>query len=85
MTDMPVWFEAAANDERRKLRENPRLEVLAERADATIVAINGSSRRSRFVVGAGSGRASQPAAVYRVRRGGQRSSRNTQALVVRAS
>ena len=39
MTDVPVWFEAAVNDERRKLRENPRLEVLAERVDAKIVAI----------------------------------------------
>ena len=36
MTDMPVWVEAAVNDERRRLRENSRLEVLAERVDAKI-------------------------------------------------
>ena len=47
MTDMPVWFEAAVNDERRKLRENPRLEVLAERVDAKIVAIKDDPGRER--------------------------------------
>lgn len=47
MTDMPVWFEAAANDERRKLRENPRLEVLAERVDAKIVAVKDDPGRER--------------------------------------
>ncbi len=36
MTDMPMWVQAAVNDERRKLRENLRLQVPAERAEAKI-------------------------------------------------
>ena len=47
MTDMPVWVEAAVNDERRRLRENSRLEVLAERVDAKIVAIKDDPARER--------------------------------------
>lgn len=39
MTDVPMWVQAAVNDERRKLMKNPRLEVLAERVEAKIVAI----------------------------------------------
>ena len=47
MTDMPVWVEAAVNDERRRLRENSRLEVLAERVDAKIAAIKDDPARER--------------------------------------
>ena len=47
MTDMPVWGEAAVNDERRRLRENSRLEVLAERVDAKIAAIKDDPARER--------------------------------------
>ena len=44
---MPVWVEAAVNDERRRLSENSRLEVLAERVDAKIVAIKDDPARER--------------------------------------
>ena len=47
MTDMPAWAEASVNDERRKLREHPRLEVLAERVDAKITAIKDDPGRER--------------------------------------
>ena len=47
MTDMPVWVEAAVNDELRKLRDNPRLEVLAERVAVKVVAIKDDPGRER--------------------------------------
>ena len=47
MTDMPMWVQAAVNDERRKLSENPRLYVLAERVEAKIVAIRDNPGRER--------------------------------------
>ena len=42
-----MWVEAAVNDERRRLRENSRLEVLAERVDAKIAAIKDDPARER--------------------------------------
>lgn len=47
MTDVPMWVQAAVNDERRKLMENPRLEVLAERVEAKIAAIGRDPGRER--------------------------------------
>lgn len=47
MTDVPMWVQAAVNDERRKLRESPRLQVLAERVEAKIVAIGNDPGRER--------------------------------------
>ncbi len=47
MTDVPMWVQAAVNDERRKLRENPRLRVLAERVEAKIAAIRDDPGRER--------------------------------------
>ena len=47
MTDVPLWVEAAVNYERRKLRENPRLQVLAERVEAKIAAIRDNPGRER--------------------------------------
>ncbi len=47
MTDVPMWVQAAVNDERRKLRENPRLQVLAERVEAKIAAIRDDPGRER--------------------------------------
>ena len=36
MTDVPMWVQAAVNDERRKLGKNPRLRVLAEPTEGAI-------------------------------------------------
>ena len=47
MTDVPTWVQAAVNDERRKLRQNPRLKVLAEKVDAKIVDIKNDPGRER--------------------------------------
>ena len=47
MTDVPMWVQAAVNDERRKLMENPRMEVLAERVEAKIAAIGKDPGRER--------------------------------------
>ena len=47
MTDVPLWVQAAVNDERRKLRKNQRLRVLPERVEAKIVAIGDDLGRER--------------------------------------
>lgn len=47
MKEVPVWVEATVNDELRKLRENPRLAVLAERVESRILAIQDSPGRER--------------------------------------
>ena len=47
MTDVPMWVQAAVNDERRKLRENQRLQVLAERVEAKIISIGNDPGRER--------------------------------------
>ena len=47
MTDVPMWVQTAVNDERRKIRKNQRLRVLAERVEAKIVAIGDDLGRER--------------------------------------
>lgn len=47
MTNVPAWVEPAVNDERRRLRETPRLAVLSERVEAKIVEIRSDPGRER--------------------------------------
>ena len=42
-----MWVQAAINEERRRIRENPRLKVLSERVEAKIIAIRDDPGRER--------------------------------------
>ena len=47
MTEVPVWVEPAVNEERRSLRETPRLAELSNRVEAKIAAIRAVPGRER--------------------------------------
>lgn len=47
MTDVPAWVEPTVNEERRRLRETPRLAALSERVEAKIAAIRAEPGRER--------------------------------------
>ena len=47
MTDVPAWVEPAVNEERRRLRETPRLAALSGRVEAQIAAIQADPGRER--------------------------------------
>ena len=47
MTEVPVWVEPTVNEERRRLRETPRLAELSDRVEAKIAAIRADPGRER--------------------------------------
>ena len=47
MTNLPAWVEPVVNDERRRLRETPRMAILSERVEAKIVEIRSDPGRER--------------------------------------